>query len=277
MSRSSGFTLVELSVVLVIIGLIIGGVLVGKDLIYGSKLRSTISNIEKIKSAVYTFRNKYGGLPGDLSDAYQYWGSACGPNGSNGTNTIIVTAGSGIVDSNACNGNNNGYIEFYSDRFGEDVKFWQHLSLAGLIEGKYLGYRSAGGSTGLNTPGSIIPAGMDNTAYSIRYAGIQQAYVSAGITTNIYKMSGNFISWGAYDAGSTNDTGIGFMTARQAYAFDSKFDDGEPTTGNIVATMGVYNGVAQAGCVSNWIASVSSSYVLTDTNAYCQFYFPLGS
>lgn len=66
MTLRSGFTLVELSIVLVIIGLVAGGVLVGRDLIAAATIRSTISQIEKYKTAVNTFRGKYGYLPGDI-------------------------------------------------------------------------------------------------------------------------------------------------------------------------------------------------------------------
>src|ERR1700746_416796 len=66
---SPGFTLIELSIVLVIIGLIVGGVLVGQDLIRAAEVRATISQIEKYNTAVNTFRGKYNALPGDLNAA----------------------------------------------------------------------------------------------------------------------------------------------------------------------------------------------------------------
>lgn len=70
----TGFTLVEMSIVMVIIGLIIGGVLVGRDLISAAAARAQISQIEKYQTAVNTFRVKYGYLPGDIPDpvASQY-------------------------------------------------------------------------------------------------------------------------------------------------------------------------------------------------------------
>ena len=55
---------------LVVIGLVIGGVLVGQDLINAAAMRAQISQIEKYSTAVHTFQSKYGGLPGDLSDPY---------------------------------------------------------------------------------------------------------------------------------------------------------------------------------------------------------------
>ena len=64
----SGFTLIELSIVLVIIGLIVGGVLVGQDLIRAATVRAQISQIEKFNTAANTFFGKYGYLPGDIKD-----------------------------------------------------------------------------------------------------------------------------------------------------------------------------------------------------------------
>jgi prepilin-type N-terminal cleavage/methylation domain-containing protein len=64
------FNLIELSIVLVIIGLIVGGILVGRDLISAAAVRAQISQIEKYNQAVNTFRSKYGYLPGDIPDPY---------------------------------------------------------------------------------------------------------------------------------------------------------------------------------------------------------------
>src|SRR4051812_40153055 len=63
-----GFTLIELSIVLVIIGLIIGGVLAGRELIASAATRAQIAQIDKYQSAVNAFRSKYGYLPGDIPD-----------------------------------------------------------------------------------------------------------------------------------------------------------------------------------------------------------------
>src|SRR5580658_3705227 len=64
----AGFTLIELSIVLVIIGLIVGGILTGQDLIKAAEQRATLAQIEKYNTAVNTFRNKFGGIPGDLPE-----------------------------------------------------------------------------------------------------------------------------------------------------------------------------------------------------------------
>jgi len=64
-----GFTLIELSIVLVIIGLIVGGILVGQDLIKGAEIRATVAQVEKYNSAVNTFRTKFNAMPGDIPQA----------------------------------------------------------------------------------------------------------------------------------------------------------------------------------------------------------------
>jgi prepilin-type N-terminal cleavage/methylation domain-containing protein len=61
-----GFTLIELAIVLVVIGLVVGGVLVGRDLIGAATMRAQLSQIEQLNTGVATFRDKYGGIPGDL-------------------------------------------------------------------------------------------------------------------------------------------------------------------------------------------------------------------
>jgi prepilin-type N-terminal cleavage/methylation domain-containing protein len=63
-----GFTLIEMSIVLVIIGLIVGSVLVGQDLVRSAALNAPIAQIDKLQTAMLTFRGKYDALPGDIAD-----------------------------------------------------------------------------------------------------------------------------------------------------------------------------------------------------------------
>lgn len=71
LSSSEGFLLVEVALALMIIGLLVGGVLKGKDLLDNSRLHATIRNLESYKTAAYLFQSQYGALPGDLEDLTQ--------------------------------------------------------------------------------------------------------------------------------------------------------------------------------------------------------------
>ncbi len=117
-NTSQAFTLIELSIVLVIISLIIGGIIGGKSLIHAGNIRSTISDLQRFDTAINNFRLQYDALPGDMRDAYDYWqsDSTCTNNDVNST-------------SGGCNGDGNGRIS--SDYEGRN--FWHHLSLAQLV------------------------------------------------------------------------------------------------------------------------------------------------
>ena len=268
---TAAFTLVELAIVLVIIGLVIGGVFVGQDLIYSAQLRATMQDIEKYKTAVNTFKTKYNCIPGDCPNAYDYFGSACG---KNGTMPYQITYPSySIFNSDGfsgCNGNGNGILEGYNSQGAnqEEIMFWKHLALAGLISGKYTGNPQTGWRvTDVNSP----PARFGNTVYA--------AKSSIGTHLNLYGKIGSFFQLSGDDPASTSAiVGSGFMTAQQAFAMDTKFDDGIPSSGSIIVGIGTNNdGSVQAGCVANWNwSATSTTYLLNNTNSTCTLYFPAG-
>lgn len=119
MKRQTGFTLVEIAIVLVIVGLILGGVLKGQEMIANAKVRNVIDQSTGIQTAVFAFQDRYRGLPGDYSQA---------------TTNIPGVAG---------DGNGNGFITTNAER----GLFWQHLSTAGFITGNYNGAAAANNLT----------------------------------------------------------------------------------------------------------------------------------
>lgn len=116
--RQSGFTLVEIAIVLVIIGLLLGGVLKGQEMIANARYKNLQSEIESYKAAFYTFQDRFGALPGDFLTANaQARLNAASPGGNN--NGII-----GNNNNQACGGNAT-----------EACVVWQQLKYANLISG----------------------------------------------------------------------------------------------------------------------------------------------
>lgn len=116
-NQQRGFTLVELSIVLVIVGLVVGGILIGKTLIRQAEIRAVLSDIDQYMMATRLFKEKFRALPGDLNNAYDYWGASCNTNPNN------------------CNGNGDGLLTTTAERLG----YFQQLSLAGFLGGGYSG------------------------------------------------------------------------------------------------------------------------------------------
>lgn len=82
LQKKSGFTLVELSIVLVIIGLLVGGVLLGKDLIHAAELRKTGSYLQQFQTTIQAFKLKYQCLPGDCLNATDYFSGTSNGDGN---------------------------------------------------------------------------------------------------------------------------------------------------------------------------------------------------
>jgi prepilin-type N-terminal cleavage/methylation domain-containing protein len=125
MRDKNGFTLVEMSIVLVIIGFIVGGVMIGNALIDRAHKQYIISDLQKFNQAFSNFNTKYLGLPGDL------------PNAS----TLFGLTGCGAGTLATCNGDGNNSIDFISPA-AEDHVAWQHLILSGVLTGAW-GYNAA--------------------------------------------------------------------------------------------------------------------------------------
>ncbi len=218
--KRHGFSLVELSIVLVILGLLTGGILSGQSLIHAAELRSITTDLMRYSAAANAFRDKYFALPGDFNNAQAFW-NAQGTNCS-GTVTTLTTTGT-------CNGDGSGTIDntAAASTTGERFQFWRHLALAGLIEGNYSGIAGSQGSTagapGTNIPASKISGGGWFPFTLNNYAG------SAG--TSYAGDYGNYLSFSLWSAG----VGNAILKPEDMWNIDTKLDDGKPGTGKVIA------------------------------------------
>lgn len=95
-----GFSLVELSIVLVILGLLTGGILAGQSLIRAAELRSYITDVQRYPAAVNAFKDKYFAYPGDMANATKFWG-ALGGDGTGNDAACQALSASGLPTCNA--------------------------------------------------------------------------------------------------------------------------------------------------------------------------------
>ena len=256
--KNNGFTLIELSIVLVIIGLIVGGVLVGQDLIKSAELRNAIGESKQYQSAINAFRLKYNGLPGDLKNAETLWGQAA--SGSSCQTTLPTT-------TETCNGDGNKYIGIHGDPGREVHRVWQHLSNAAMIEGSYTGVPGPGGIYD-TVIGTNAPAGpIKGSGWSI--LSLRDAINIGSWYNNIFRPNGSY-NWlelgGDANTGSLMATAI--MTPQDAWNIDDKMDDGKPGTGRVTT----FNTSTHANCATSSTAS-SADYNLSYTDIACNLFF----
>ncbi len=115
--NQKGFTLVELAIVLVIIGLILGAVMKGQELIQNAKYKRLVNDLRGLTAAAYTYFDRYRAFPGDDPNAGTRWGATYG---------------------NIRNGNGDGLISgspTSTANTSESVQAWRHLRAAGIIAG----------------------------------------------------------------------------------------------------------------------------------------------
>ena len=226
--QKSGFTLIELSIVLVIIGLIVGGVLVGQDLIKAAEVRAQITQIEKLNTAVNTFKGKYGYLPGDIPDPYatQFGFLPRVAFSGDGDGLIKGLVSLAIYNCGFCTG-------------GETLMFFVDLSTANLIENKFNTATASSQpvATGNNIALYLPKAKMSDSNYINVWSGGYNVNMSAG---GDYNNNGiNYFSLSLinglgtiYNYSITATPGISVL---QAANIDKKIDDGLPQSGNITA------------------------------------------
>lgn len=235
----SGFTLVELSIVLVIIGLLVGGIIEGSELIQQAKMKSAISELRSLTTSLKTFELKYDCVAGDCANASTFF-------------------------SGATNGGGDGLVALWDG--SDDTEVWNvftHLSSAKLIAGSYTGVAGSAGSR------HAVPG--ENVMKSKAFAKAGFTYVNWGGYTDTGTFASSWIAprqnviLFGQSLGNTYETIQQMMTPAQAYSFDLKIDDGKPGTGKMMTSRPVIYGA----CATSSVATTATYVSTDDSNIYC--------
>ena len=234
-NNQKGFTLIEMSVVLVIVGLVVGGLVIGRDMILNANARAVISQIQSYNTAYNIFKNKYGNSPGDLgANRATSFGFSVGT----GNPSFL---GNGRLDDGAVQTIGNAGID------GELADFWVHLSEANLINGVYV------------DGGASPVSGINYPATKMKKGGI------IAVSTN----SVNYWLIGIGN-GTTNtsfDTALGTgITPTESFNVDNKIDDGKVNTG-VMFEITAFDSID--GASGNNLIGVSTAVSAPATNTTC--------
>jgi prepilin-type N-terminal cleavage/methylation domain-containing protein len=203
-SQQSGFTLVEIAIVLVIIGLLLGGILKGQELINSAKAKSLANDFRAIPVYIYGYQDKFRALPGDDAQA---------------TSHVSLTPAASV-------GNGNGRIDGAWNSVtatDESVIFWQHVRAAGLATGD----TTVGGSLPTNADGgrlgvSSVKPGTDTTFNGTYYL------CSTGVRGKFVKMIDTQLDDGKTQTGSVRafpSNPVGTAPAASIIETTASFDD----------------------------------------------------
>jgi len=238
-NKNNGFSLIELSIVLIIMGLIIAGALAGNDLLNTAKLRAVVSETSEYVTAIHNFKIQYEGLPGDLKTASSFWTTA-----QNGGTAVQNGDGNSRIGTGAS-----------SDK-AEPYYAWNHLSLSKYLPGTFTGSSAANATIGVNIPGSKYIASL---GYGINYFTVP-TYTDALSRQTV----GNIITIGkgttdAYPSGA-------IFTPSDALYLDEKMDEGTPDSGKIFS----FAGNDSSNCTTG--SGQSYTYNTTNTSSACMLW-----
>lgn len=264
--RSHGFTLIEITVVITILALLIGGIVFGRNMVRGANVRSVLIDMQTALVGVRSFRDKYGYLPGDFPDATLVWGK---------DNTNCAGHSGTAATPGTCNGDGNGKFGLSFGPSTEHYRVWDHLARAGFWQGSWPGIASiapgqsvAGDNPGINIPVSAYQfKGYRTLAYKLLHV-----QGSAGDLYNLEDRGNYFFMAGGINACcGAPYIDSGSVTPPDSYMIDTKMDDGRPDLGKLQIKNSYWGGCATS-------STSPAAYRLTrdDSTGACPLLYNMG-
>ncbi|MDA0781256.1 MAG: prepilin-type N-terminal cleavage/methylation domain-containing protein [Rickettsiales bacterium] len=239
----NGFTLIELSMVIVIIGLIVAGIVGGQDLVQHSRILSQVSDLKKYEIAYNTFKLQFNAIPGDFNKASQYWSGVQGGNGNNMLNEP----------------------EYGYDNSYENLKFFQHLSEATLINESYNNTFVLGGGypkLKIDDTKGMVAAGYQVLTGSGAFLTCSQLNNS---TAHAIRKAALYMNVGVPGGGGGYNDVLGVSSPKVMQAIDKKIDDGFANKGRFRG----FTVIAFCGQDGNCLDGVNGDYLVSNNLKPC--------
>lgn len=258
-----GFTLVEISLVIAVLGLLVGTIVGARMFMRNQELNRVLIDARSYAVAFEQFKIKYNAVPGDMINATEIWGRADGLSPITNNCDFPYHTSAKSTGKPTCNGNGNRLIDSWpgaSSTVYEHWRTWQHLYAAGFIDqpssGIGQGLASCGSSL-CNIPGYNVPTGsMSGTGYAFMSTFVGLGFFYGSLDSTV---TNNIIAFGTMNPSTSVSliAAYGALSADEGYNIDVKADDGKPGLGfiqtNVAATCTV--GASAAFLTATWLTT----------------------
>jgi hypothetical protein len=232
--ESAGFSLVEMSVTLLITALVIASIMGGAHLMEAARINKIVTQLSFYKQAFTDFHAKYAAFPGDMPNASEFWNDGTGAIDGDGNNRIDDH------DNPVCK--------------TECLRAWQHLGKSGMVNGSYTGVVSPSTSSGYAINGNVPESVIKSAFFFAEYG-------------KLYGRTGNFLQ---ISSGEETGPDEGALPPETARIIDKKTDDADPSAGGVFAARGVSK-KAEAVCVTaDYETATSAEYDLSNDAETCR-------